>query len=386
MRVVFISPDFPENFYLFCAELSGRGHQVLGLSATPYEHVRPELRAALTEYYRVDTLDHVDSLRGAMRHFVKKWGPIDAIESLNEHWLETEAQLRAEFDVPGWKPHDMAAIKRKSVMKQHFVDAGLDVAPGRVLRAPEDLDEFLDEVGFPVVAKPDIGVGAARTYKIATPADVALFWDTKPETQYFAEAYVTGRIITFDGLTNSRADVVLATSMEYSDGVMETVNDDTDIYFSVVREVAPDLFDAGQRVARQFDVRQRYFHFEFFRRPNGGLTALEVNMRPPGNLCVDMANFAHDMSMFAQWAEILTNNRVTAQPSGANFCTYVSRKESRTYALSDDEAAARYAHILTLRTEVNGLFSAIMGNRGFVLRAPDMNVISAAAGDIQRSA
>ena len=136
MRVVFISPDFPENFYHFCTELADRGHQVLGLSATPYERVRPELRTALTEYYRVDTLDHIDSLRGAIRHFIGRWGPIDAIESLNEHWLETEAQLRAEFDVPGWKPQDMAPIKRKSVMKQHFVDAGLDVAPGRMLRSP----------------------------------------------------------------------------------------------------------------------------------------------------------------------------------------------------------------------------------------------------------
>ena len=386
MRVVFISPDFPENFFHFCTELAGRGHQVLGLSATPYERLRPELRDALTEYYRVDTLDHIDSLRGAIRHFLGRWGPIDAIESLNEHWLETEAQLRAEFGVPGWKPQDMAPIKRKSVMKQHFVDAGLDVAPGRILRSRGDLDEFVAQVGFPVVAKPDIGVGAARTYKIAEPADAEHFWATKPEADYFAEAYVTGRITTFDGLTNSRAEVVLATSMEYSDGVMETVNDDTDIYFSVVREVAPDLFDAGQRVAHQFDVRQRYFHFEFFRRPDGGLTALEVNMRPPGNLCVDMANYAHDLSMFAQWAEILTNDRVTAQPSGANHCTYVSRKESRSYALDDDQAAATYAHMLTLRTRPNSLFSSIMGNRGFLLRSPDMEQIAAAARDIQRPA
>ena len=73
--------------------------------------------------------------------------------------------------------------------------------------------------------------------------------------------------------------------------------------------------------------------------------------------------------MFAQWAEILTNDRVTAQPSGANHCTYVSRKESRSYALTDDEAAARYAELITLRTRPNSLFSSIMGNRGFLLKS-----------------
>ncbi len=383
MAVVFISPDFPDNFYPFSVELAARGHQVLGLSATPYDQLRPELRQALTEYYRVDTLDDLDSLRAAMRHFRDRWGPIDRIESLNEHWLETEAQLRSEFDVPGWKPHDMASIKRKSVMKQHFVNAGLDVAPGQLVRSTEDLQQFIAEVGYPVVVKPDIGVGAARMYKISQAGDESEFWASKPQVDYFAETYVQGRIVTFDGLTDSRGDVVLASSMQYSEGVMETVNEGTDIYFYVTRDIQPDLFEAGQRVAREFDVRQMYFHFEFFRRPDGGLTALEVNMRPPGNLCVDMANYAGDISMFAQWANIVTDDRVTAQPSGSNYCAYVSRKATHRYRLTDDEAAAKYAPVLVMRTEPNSLFSAIMGNRGFVLRVPEHGQMVAAATDIQ---
>ena len=35
------------------------------------------------------------------------------------------------------------------------------------------------------------------------------------------------------------------------------------------REIAPDLDDLGHRIVRAFDVRERPFHFEFFRLPDG---------------------------------------------------------------------------------------------------------------------
>lgn len=386
MNVVFLSPDFPPNFVPFSEELANVGVRVLGVTTTPREALDSRLQAALHGHYRVDTLEDIEQLRAALRFFTETYGQIDAIESLNEHWLATEAQLRADFGVPGWLPSNMSSIKRKSVMKQHFEHAGVDVAPGVVATDDATLRAFIDRVGYPVVVKPDIGVGAARTYKLQHEGDIAEFWATKPEVDYFAEAYVTGTIVTYDGLTDSSGRVVLATSMEYGKGVMETVHADDDIFFYVVRDVPQDLVEAGQRVADEFDVRRRYFHFEFFRRPDGGLTALEVNMRAPGGPCVDMSNYAHDLSMFRQWAEIVVHDRVTATPSKANFALYASRKDSIHYAADDDQVARELGHLLISREGVNPLFAAIMGNRGFVLKGPDLDELRAAAGRIHQRA
>jgi hypothetical protein len=248
------------------------------------------------------------------------------------------------------------------------------------------LAQFIAEVGFPVVVKPDVGVGAARTYKLTSAGDVADFWATKLPVEYFAEEFVTGTVVTYDGIVDDQGEVVLATSMRYGGDAMSTVNDNTDIYFSVTREIPADLDAAGRRVARAFDVRARYVHFEFFRRPDGGLTGLEVNMRPPGNLCVDMANFAHDMDMFAAWADLITDGTTSVRPSGAAYSTYVSRKAAYRYALSDDEVLARYGPITVLATAINPLFEAIMGNRGMVLRHPEIEVVLDAVREIQRKA
>ncbi len=52
MNFVFLSPHFPPNYYKFAVALKNQGVTVLGLADENYDSLRPELKAALTEYYR----------------------------------------------------------------------------------------------------------------------------------------------------------------------------------------------------------------------------------------------------------------------------------------------------------------------------------------------
>jgi hypothetical protein len=96
-------------------------------------------------------------------YFTHRYGKIDRIDSQNEYWLETEAKLRTDFNIPGIKIEQTNQVKRKSLMKEVFVNHKILVAKGRsstrLLK-----HKFLDEVDA-VVAKPDIGVGAAKLIK-----------------------------------------------------------------------------------------------------------------------------------------------------------------------------------------------------------------------------
>ena len=166
MNVVFLSPHFPPNLFLFCTRLREFGATVLGIADVSYETLRPELRGALTEYYRVPDLHDYDALVRALGFFTHRHGKIDRIESLNEYWLETEARLRTDFNIAGLRAENIDRVKRKSAMKRVFERAGVEVARGRVARSPAAVRDFIEEVGYPVIAKPDVGVGAARTYRI----------------------------------------------------------------------------------------------------------------------------------------------------------------------------------------------------------------------------
>ena len=63
---------------------------------------------------------------------------------------------------------------------------------------------------YPLIAKPDNGVGAAATFKLETKEDVEHFkseWNQ--ETVYFFEKFVqSGEICTFDGLVDKDGNIV----------------------------------------------------------------------------------------------------------------------------------------------------------------------------------
>src|SRR5262249_39107777 len=126
-----------------------------------------------------------------------------------------------------------------------FAKAGVGVARGRIVRTAAQARAFVDEVGYPVVAKPDIGVGANKTYKITTPQELEEFL-ARPLVDYFMEEYVNGDIQTFDGLTDRQGTPLFYTSMQYSQGVMEVVNADDDVYYYTQRDIPPDIEQAGR--------------------------------------------------------------------------------------------------------------------------------------------
>lgn len=386
MNVVMLSPHFPPNFWPFSARLREAGHTVLGIADAEYDHLRPELRASLTEYYRVSDMHNYDELVRALGYFTHKYGKLDRLDSMSEYWLETEAQLREDFNIFGLRPEDMSHVKRKSVMKQYFQLAGLRVARGKVCRTAAELQDFVDEVGYPVVAKPDIGVGAAKTYKITNDYELKDYIASKPPVEYIVEEFIPGRIITYDGLTDIKGNIVFDSSLEYSKGVMETVIEDSDIYYYMVREIAQDLREAGQAIVKAFNVLERFFHFEFFRLEDGSLVALEVNMRPPGGLSIDMFNYANDIDIFKEWVNVLTHGSVGEKAKHPYFCTYVGRKDHIHYKRSHEQVLQEFASLIAHHERINSIFSAAIGNYGYILRHPDLKTMLVAAQAIQERA
>ncbi len=383
MNFVYLSPHFPPNYYLFCVHLRRLGVNVLGVADEAPELLHPELQTALTEYYRVADMHHYDELVRALGYFTHRYGKLDRLDSHNEYWLETEARLRTDFNIDGFHVSDLARIKRKSEMKKLFEKAGIAAARGQLVRAPEQVRAFVAEVGYPLVAKPDIGVGANKTYKINHVQELEAFLAIKPLADYILEEYIAGTIQTFDGLTDQQGNIVFYTSHQYSRGIMETVNEDSDVYYFSQREIPHDLAHAGQIIVKTFGVRERFFHFEFFRTPDNRLVALEVNMRPPGGLTTDMFNFANEIDVYREWANIVVNNRFEAKYAWAFHCAYVGRKFNKSYARSSDQVLAEFGEFIVHHQPISGVFAPALGDYGYLIRSPKLDEIIRVAQAIQ---
>ena len=166
MNFVFISPHFPHTYWQFCHWLKKDGVRVLGIADAPYDSLSNELKEALTEYYRVDSLENYDEVYRAVAFFAFRYGRIDWIESNNEYWLEQDARLRTDFNVTtGIRSDRIRSIKEKSEMKKYYIQGGIPTA--RQIRVSDGIDavrNFANQTGYPVIAKPDVGVGASGTH------------------------------------------------------------------------------------------------------------------------------------------------------------------------------------------------------------------------------
>lgn len=386
MNFVFLSPHFPPNYFRFCVQLHLLGTNVLGLADEPYHQLTPALRSALTEYYLVNNMHSYNELVRALGYFTHRYGKIDRIDSQNEYWLETEANLRTDFNIPGLKAHEILKVKRKSLMKEAYIQAGVAVARGEVVHNLRAAKKLIEETGYPVVAKPDIGVGAAKTFKIYNKTELEAFFKQKPDIEYILEEFVQGTICTFDGLTDRNGNLVFYTSHQYSQGIMEVVNEDSDVYYYSLRDIPPDLEEAGRRTLNAFGVRERFFHFEFFRSSKTNqIVALEVNIRPPGGLTTDMFNYANDIDVYAEWAHIIVHNRFTAQYSRPYHCCYVSRKSNRKYAHNHEEIQNELGAHVVAYEPISGVFSRALGDYGYLIRSPELSEILLMVDYIQKT-
>jgi biotin carboxylase len=297
--------------------------------------------------------------------------------------LETEARLRTDFNIKGINKNTIGPIKRKSLMKNRFVAAGLDCARGKVCKSPAQLKRFIAEVGLPVVAKPDVGVGAATTFKLETEADVEKYLHSKPDVDYFVEEFVTGELVTYDGLTGRSGEIVFDSTFHYSTGVMEAVNDSLDLTYWIPRAVPEDIQEVGRAMARAFDLRERPFHFEIFRTADGRLVPLEVNMRPPGGWTVDMFNYANDFDLYREWANVVVNGRFDAIITRPYNVIYASRRDGRNYVMSHAEIVSEFADILVQDARMEKVIATAMGDYGYVMRSVERDPLFEAAKRIQ---
>ncbi len=375
MNVVFLSPHFPPQYFRFCRSLKALGANVLGIGDEPFEKLAQDVRDALTEYYRVDNMHDYEAIVRACGFFTHRYGKIDRLDSLNEFWLSTEARLRDDFNIAGVRGHDIDFIRRKSRMKTKFREAGVPVAQGQVVRTIEEARQLIREIGFPVVAKPDDGVGAVATYRLDGESDLETYFENRPDTDYIMEEFIAGTIYSFDGLADSRGNPVFYTVHKFSQGIMETVNEARHIYYYSLREIPPILERIGRACLRAFDVKERFFHIEFFETDVDRYVALEVNMRPPGGFTTDMFNYACDIDVYRIWAELLVNKTTHVDYSRDYHCGYASRKDSLRYVHKHEDILSRYSSLMVQIESVPGVFSSALGDIGYIFRSKSLDEI-----------
>lgn len=376
---IFISPNFPFTYWHFCAALKKNGFRVLGIADCPYASLCWELRECLDDYYQCPDMENFDSEIAAVRYFEQKYGHIDYLESNNEYWLARDAQLREIFNITtGVRGKEIDTFQYKSKMKEKYKLAGCKTAKYILVDRYEDLVKFAEEVGYPIFAKPDIGVGAAGDYKIKNIEDLNRFYAEKPTyVTYICEQYVTGNIVSFDGVCDSNSNVIFCDSECFPPSIADVVKHNLDIFYYCLPEVPKDIDELGRRVIKAFEVKNRFFHLEFFRLTEnikglgkvGDLIGLETNMRTPGGYTPDLIDFANSVDCYQIWADSMAFDENRQKMDYEKFYAAVgARRDNVEYFYRDDEVLKTYKNNICWADRYPEVLSGAMGNRFFMAK------------------
>ena len=386
MNFVYISPTFPKNFYNFCDRLKNKGVTVLAIGDTPYEQLTDELRNAVDDYYQVYSMEDYNEMVKAMGYFIFHYGHIDWLESNNEYWLEQDARLRTDFNITtGIHTNHIEDIKCKSQMKKFYKEAGVKTARYHLTTTFEEGLKFIQEVGYPVVVKPDNGVGAAATYKVSNEKELRDFYNQDHPTQYIMEECVNGLIISYDGIANLNKEVLFETSHVFPNPIMDVVNDASSMYYYSLKEIPYDLKQAGQACVKAFYTAGRCFHMEFFRLledkkglgKKGDIIGLEVNHRTPGGYTPDMMNFANNIDIYQIYADMVVDGYSHYNHERPYHCVYCGRRDGLSYTYSHDEVVRKYQFDLVMCERMPDILSGAMGNFTYTARFETMEEVEA---------
>ncbi len=374
-NIIFISPNFPTNYWQFCRELKGNGMNVLGIGDQPYDELSQDLKDSLNEYYKVVNLENEDEVYRGIAFLAYKHGRIDWLESNNEYWLERDARFRTDFHITtGFQVEDVPRIKYKSKMKEYYQKAGIPTARYHLVDDKEGCLKFIQEVGYPVIVKPDNGVGASHTFKLNDEEQLDLFFrDKEADIPFIMEEFIDAEVNSYDAIVDSQGNPMFETGNVTPYSIMDIVNNGDNSIYYIVKRLAKDTQEAGRAAVKSFGVKSRFVHFEFFRLlrdqhigKKGDIVALEVNMRPCGGFTPDMINYAHNTDVYKIWADMIAFDRSPKPVGDHEYCAYGGRRDGKHFVLSHEEIMAKYGPQLKMMGRIPDVLADAMGNQMYV--------------------
>ncbi len=107
-------------------------------------------------------------------------------------------------------------------------------------------------------------------------------------------------------------------------------------------------------------------------------------MRPPGGMTTDMFNYANDIDIYKEWANVIVHNNFSSDYSRKYHCCYIGRKFKRSYLYPHEQVLNTFRDKIVHHENISGVFASALGDYGYLVRSPDLEEIYAMADYIQK--
>lgn len=400
MHVLFVEPAFPTYQRQFVRALHAVGARVTGIGERAFEHLDPELRSWLYRYVRVPSVVHEPSLFQAVRDAQRReW--VDRLEATIEAHVLPAARVREACGIPGTSVHTAFLCRDKPAMKEALRRAGIPVPESLGTSDPNEVRQFAERVGFPVILKPRDAAGASGTWRADDPGRLehALHESGVLHGRSVAvEEFVEGHEGFYDTMSIGGEPAHEFIS-HYYPNVLEAMR---------TRWISPQLITTnrvessgydeakrmGRAIIRSLGIGTSATHQEWFFGPKGYRMS-EIGCRPAGVACWDLYCAANDLDLYREWAMGIVHGRPERRPSRRFAAGMIALRPSQDGTISGyDGVEALYrefgeflidAHFPPPGTPTQPVEAGYMANAWVRLRHPDYDQLRAMLDHVGRT-
>lgn len=308
MRCVIFAAPFPLETTMRFARAAARLPDVrlLGIFQEPPQG---EDAGLFAEVARVrDGLDTKELVAAALG-LRQRHGAIHRVIGILEPLQVQLAEVRQALGVPGPTPQTADLFRDKARMKDELRRHGLPCARHRLVTSAAAAEQFVAEVGLPIVLKPLAGMGCKATWRIQNADELRAALaavQASPESPVLAEEFLRGREFSFETITIG-GDVRFTSFTRYFPTPLEVVETPWIQWCVLLPRVVEgaewdDARELGTKTVKALGLETGMTHMEWFRRDDGSLAIGEIAARPPGAQIVMANSFAHDTDMYRVWA------------------------------------------------------------------------------------
>lgn len=310
--VVFVAP-FAFEITLRFAEAAAvhPGSRMVLISQDPPAKFPASLREHLAAHIQVENALDPGDLAEAVAAVARRSGGVHRLLGTLEQLQVPLAIVREKLGIEGIGAQVATHFRDKATMKDVLHKAGLPCARHRRLTSPADAEEFVQEVGYPVVIKPLAGAGAKGTYQVQNEQELRELLAQNPphpRRPLLAEEFMKGDEFSFDGVMVD-GEQIWHSLTHYLPTPLDAIENPW-VQWCVLlpREIDHPHYDdirvAAPESVRALGLQTGVFHMEWFRRPDGSIAISEVGARPGGAQISRLMSYAHDFSFYRAWAQV----------------------------------------------------------------------------------
>ena len=308
------------------------GHTVTYLYSPVYDFTGAPQQRALARQLADHTAE-IPGRRGpqdvlaALRAAGVRPGEVDAVLSTLAFGVPMAAALADDLGVRGTPTQAIAIARDKGHCREVLRDAGIPSLAFAVVRTEKETLRAAEQIGYPVIVKPVLGVAKAATTIAYSPADVHRHFEelagelgalaegiaAHVDERFIVEEFAIGDLCSVEVAADGLSFVPLVTTVQKTGRDNPVLELGATAPAGLGPAAEAELGDYAVRVCRALGLNLGIFHVEVMHTA-AGFRLTEANPRIAGGSLPETVNAVADRDMFAILVDLFTGRPVPSEP------------------------------------------------------------------------